>query len=369
MIRCLLLALALAHPLHAAQAATPPTPVVPDAAPVVVRTGPARLLAERMGDRQLLNFEWFLTNQGSRPLRLDAVELSAFDAAGALVARRGLNDNGVRPGIATIPERDIAPGATLTLFNPVSSFPAQPAIARIEAQFRFGDAEDRKAAPRWTRQQARIEHWRSPGRLRFPLRGRVWNYDGHDQFAHHRRFDYSFAPIAAYGFSSNFMRYADDFVPVDAQGRAHPEGRDTNADWVGFGAEVLAVADGVVVTADDAMADDRRFDESQLKARPMVLFGNHAVIDHGHGVHSVYAHLQQGSVGVRAGQRVRAGDVIGRIGASGSAFFPHLHFQLQDGPTLSAEGLPAYFDGLRDQAGARLPDAAVVETGRVVEAR
>jgi murein DD-endopeptidase MepM/ murein hydrolase activator NlpD len=78
-----------------------------------------------------------------------------------------------------------------------------------------------------------------------------------------------------------------------------------------------------------------------------VLFGNYLVIDHGHGEVSVYGHLQQGSVRPKLGERVRAGEVVARVGASGSAMFPHLHYELQDAPNLQAEGLPSYFEGIR----------------------
>ena len=45
-------------------------------------------------------------------------------------------------------------------------------------------------------------------------------------------------------------------------------------------------------------------------------------------------HMQTGSVTVKAGDRVATGQVIGRLGSSGSAAGPHLHYQLQSGPRL-----------------------------------
>jgi len=207
----------------------------------------------------------------------------------------------------------------------------------------------------------------APG-ARLPLRGPVLNYDGHDFYAHHRRFDTSFAPIAALGFRGNFMRYAYDFVPVDAKGESHRgEGKD-NAQWFGFGAEVLASADGVVVATENTRPDDRTFDQAQLGAHPWVLFGNYVLVDYGAGRFGVYAHLQQGSVRPAVGARVHRGDAIARIGASGSAMFPHLHYQVQDGPTLQAEGLPSYFENIR-AAGAGSSGGGVlrsVDTGEIV---
>jgi murein DD-endopeptidase MepM/ murein hydrolase activator NlpD len=51
------------------------------------------------------------------------------------------------------------------------------------------------------------------------------------------------------------------------------------------------------------------------------------VIDHGSGVTSWYAHLSR--LDVAAGQHVAAGSLIGRVGASGRATGPHLHFEVR----------------------------------------
>jgi murein DD-endopeptidase MepM/ murein hydrolase activator NlpD len=77
--------------------------------------------------------------------------------------------------------------------------------------------------------------------------------------------------------------------------------------------------------------------------------GNYVLIAHAGGEHTLYAHLRQGSVRVRPGEPVRAGDRIGSAGSSGNSTEPHLHFQVIDGPDLnSARGLPVMFEGLRD---------------------
>ena len=57
--------------------------------------------------------------------------------------------------------------------------------------------------------------------------------------------------------------------------------------------------------------------------------GNAVVIDHGDGWETQYSHLQRGSVAVRPGQRVAAGERIGLIGLSGNSEFPHLHFAVR----------------------------------------
>ena len=56
-------------------------------------------------------------------------------------------------------------------------------------------------------------------------------------------------------------------------------------------------------------------------------YGLLVVIAHPHGVRTLYAHLSGTSVHVR--ERVRAGARIGRVGATGDATGPHLHFEVR----------------------------------------
>src|SRR5690606_19042874 len=56
---------------------------------------------------------------------------------------------------------------------------------------------------------------------------------------------------------------------------------------------------------------------------------------------ALYAHIKPGTVRVKRGQRVRAGQVIGRVGSSGNSDAPHLHFHLADRPSaIGADGMP-----------------------------
>ena len=62
----------------------------------------------------------------------------------------------------------------------------------------------------------------------------------------------------------------------------------------------------------------------QLTAPDMVLMGNTLMVDHGLGVRSIFIHLNR--IVVKEGQRVSKGDVIARVGKSGRATGPHLHW-------------------------------------------
>ncbi len=63
-----------------------------------------------------------------------------------------------------------------------------------------------------------------------------------------------------------------------------------------------------------------------LAERDLYYTGGTVMLDHGHGLTSVYSHLQ--SVTVRSGQLVRQGDQIGTLGATGRATGPHLDWRL-----------------------------------------
>ncbi|WP_254933591.1 M23 family metallopeptidase [Cyanobium sp. WAJ14-Wanaka] len=64
-------------------------------------------------------------------------------------------------------------------------------------------------------------------------------------------------------------------------------------------------------------------------------YGNTVLLDHGQGVQTLYAHLQQASV--RPGDWLEQGEGLGAVGMTGSASGPHLHFELRHrGPVLRA---------------------------------
>jgi hypothetical protein len=138
-------------------------------------------------------------------------------------------------------------------------------------------------------------------------------------------------------------RYAIDFIRLPAMG-ALPAVAAPDAN--GFGEDVIAVADGSITIAVDGIPD--------ATPPPITLeraSGNHVALDLGGGRFAFYEHLQQGSVSVKPGQRVTRGQVIGRLGSSGSSSIgPHLHFHVSDASaTLAAEGMPFLFRLFTDE--------------------
>ena len=109
-----------------------------------------------------------------------------------------------------------------------------------------------------------------------------------------------FQPIISSGFSTN------RFHPILKEVRAHL-GVDYRAP---IGSPVVAVADGVVVSAGMSGGS-----------------GNMVHLRHSSGFETEYLHLS--SIAVRAGARVRQGELIGRVGMTGLATGPHLDYRLK----------------------------------------
>lgn len=100
------------------------------------------------------------------------------------------------------------------------------------------------------------------------------------------------------------------------------------------GVAVLAAAPGKVLRVRDGVADvSARVVGAEAVTN--IGCGNAVVIDHGNGWTSSYCHMAQGSVQVKPGDEVAAGQPLGRIGLSGLTEYPHLHFSVLRGGVLT----------------------------------
>jgi murein DD-endopeptidase MepM/ murein hydrolase activator NlpD len=94
------------------------------------------------------------------------------------------------------------------------------------------------------------------------------------------------------------------------------------------GAEVRAAAAGVVEALRDGMADVG-VDDAGRAAIAGKECGNGIRLDHGGGWSTWYCHLRRGSLRVRKGDRVEAGQPLALVGLSGDTTFPHLHVDVR----------------------------------------
>jgi hypothetical protein len=162
------------------------------------------------------------------------------------------------------------------------------------------------------------------------------------------------ALLALNGHFTLAQRFAIDWEQADAENRLVKGDTKILSNYVIYGRDVLAVSDGTVVSSRNdlpeqvpgALPQGMTIDQAD---------GNFVVLDIG-GSYVLYAHMQPGSVTVKAGQRVRRGEVLGKVGNTGNTQAPHLHLHVMDGPSpLASNGIPYVFDLFRltavDKAG------------------
>jgi peptidase M23-like protein len=158
--------------------------------------------------------------------------------------------------------------------------------------------------------------------------------------------------------------FAIDFARLrDGKGFAGDGARPE--DWYGFGAEVLAVADGTVVAVADGYPEQAPLQAITHITKPADFGGNSVVLEIAPGVYAYYGHLQPGSITVAVGEQVMTGQVLGLLGNTGNSSGPHLHFGLINDPDpLVGNSLPMAFDhwtlqGTFDLAAYDAPDGDV----------
>jgi hypothetical protein len=188
--------------------------------------------------------------------------------------------------------------------------------------------------------------------------------------------------IPSHGTYALGTSHAIDFVAVDDAGRSAPRTWRTLVApepahiYIGFGKPILAPLPGTVVSVHDG-EEDHEGRRSPLTLVPYMLgqaervragvaavAGNHVVIAVAPGGPFVLlAHLRQGSVRVRPGQQVQAGDILGECGNSGNSTEPHVHVQVSDSTDWErARGVPLAF---RDRHG----KTWVPDEGEIVKIR
>ncbi|HEX4924076.1 MAG TPA: M23 family metallopeptidase [Bdellovibrionales bacterium] len=150
-----------------------------------------------------------------------------------------------------------------------------------------------------------------------------------------------------YHVAAKAQSFALDITKLNAYGtRARGLFPEDVSKYEIYGAEVFAPCSGEVIRVQDGLPDQKPGDGDFEN-----LAGNHIVI-FCHEASITVAHLKPGSVAVKRGDTVEAGQLLGRVGNSGNTSEPHLHIHAiagkhTDNRTIirDGEGVPLVFDG------------------------
>jgi hypothetical protein len=299
---------------------------------------PVAPMTFRQGDQQQLVYELRLTNFQQADLTLRSMRIN--DGATTIAEYRDveLQQRITRPGLARShpTPQVIGPGMTAIVNIWIAMPPGRSAPAAISHSVELTVHRQSGTVNATVEGGAAAVSSTSAFTIDPPLRGGQWVaiYDPLLMGGHRT------AIYTVDGRARIPGRFAIDFIALPPGGALErdPAARLPTAN--GFGADVLAVADGTVVAAVDDTPD-----QLPQPVAPEIASGNHVIIDIGGGRFAVYEHLQRGSVAVTSGERVARGQVIARLGASGSTSIgPHLHFHVADANSvLGAEGVPFVF--------------------------
>ena len=329
----------------------------PTAFPVEISAGkpPQAVMAD---GRSRLLYELRLTNFAPRAMTLH--QLTVSDAQGRMLATydaktleamlQPIGHEPAQPGL-------LDAGRSVVVFVDLALAPGAKVPGALSHQVVFA----------YTRKNGQTERQEVPGPqvsvapglarvVAPPLAGPRWLAANALASPDHRR-----SQMQVDGHTYTAQRFAIDWSQLGPDGMLARNGGKTNADFYAYGAPVMAVADGVVVSVRDGQPEnDGANTDRTVPVTLETIAGDYVVMDLGRGTFALYAHLQPGSLTVKAGDRVKAGQVLGKLGNSGNSDAPHLHFQLMDSPSpLGAEGVPHAITGFVDHGQAT--DPAVLE--------
>jgi hypothetical protein len=292
----------------------------------------------RVDGHDVLCYELYIVNMSATPAELSRVEVldgtqTLLDQSGASLVAALRHTAKTQPAAGT--EGVIAPGEQIVFYAWVVIPHGSKAPTEIHHALTMRQQGGTDALRIVTRVIAV-----KPATLviQSPLRGSNWLAgNGPGNTSGHRR---GIIPID--GAARVPQRFAIDWVQINKDGKTFSGDEKKNESYICYGQKVHAVADGVVTEAKDGIPQNVPGADS--RAVPITLEtvgGNHTILDIGNGVYAFYAHLQPGSLRVKVGDHVKAGQVIALLGNSGNSTEPHLHFHLIDRSSpLGGEGLP-----------------------------
>lgn len=330
-----------------ATAADPPASKTTTAIIVSAINRPLRVLGD--DGKEHLEYDIVITNAFLSPIMLTSIEVTTEKGQELLQLSGDALKAVTQPLLGTTPTNQIpASGAVATLIDLI--VPPGQVPQRVTHQITYDfppDAPD--TALIGSRQINGPELVVSPFQatvIASPLSGNGWlNASGccDNPSSPHR-----FSRLVVDG--SRYVKpeiFAIDWIRL--RGGQDSSGDGTKNDqYFAFGAEIRSVADGTVVSTRNDMPEETPNQPVKHVKQPLDFIGNHVVVQIRPGIWATYAHMQTGSIRVKVGDRVKTGQLLGKLGNSGKTTAPHLHFQLADGPdNTTANSLPFVIDRYR----------------------
>jgi hypothetical protein len=307
-----------------------------------------------------LEYDLVLTNVFTTPVTLTAIDVLTPDGQSLLRLEGDALEAMTRPLVGSTPTDLVSQsGAVATMLDVV--VPPSQVPERLTHRITYALAPDAPLATiigshEISGPELVVDPF-APVVIAPPLRGSGWiNANGCCDASAHRS-----ARLAVDG--ARLVKpetFAIDWVRLEGTRYFAGDG-SRNEDHFAFGAEVLAVADGTVVFLRDGIPEETPNEPPTTLHQPLDYGGNEVVLELAPGVFAFYAHLQPGSIRVKIGEAVQAGQVLGLLGNTGNSSAPHLHFQLADGPdVLTATSLPFVIDDWT-LAGAVAPNSTATD--------
>lgn len=345
--------MACSGPGSTPQASPPESPAATTVIPVpstevftpIVGSALTEPIATPMTDGKIhLAYELMLTNVLSMPVTIDDVTVRG-DTDTTLLALRG--DELIpwmRISGSATPGRILGPGQQASVMLDVS-VPTQGEVPKI-LNHRLTITPESAMPPMFASPMTQpvastLVSTDTPIVISPPLRGPGW-FDANSccQATPHRK---AINPINGSQFAPE--RFAIDFVRLSEQGTVFDGPMDQLSSYPFYGADILAVADGPVVSMGWDLPDVTA-GTNPTGLELSQYGGNFVVQDIGNGHYAFYAHLQgDNPKHVRVGQVLSRGETLGFLGNSGNSSMPHLHFHIMDSPLpLGSNGLPFLID-------------------------
>jgi murein DD-endopeptidase len=296
---------------------------------------------EIIGGKPILYYELHLVNYSTDSLALEQLDVFDLSDSSLLVSigKSALETRYVRIGTAGTSKDDVlTPGGAGIIYIEVA-LPQNHASTRLGHCLRVTRVKKGggELIPVWGAVTSLSAQ--PPVILGPPLEGAPWAAIYDPSWEHgHRRVIYTVDGRARIP-----GRFAIDFIRLDERGRYAAGNGDSIRNWLGYGAAVLAVADGMIAAVRDGFPESPTL-SGHTEAPAGEAAGNFIALQIGDSRFVFYEHLRPGSLRVKPGQRVKKGEVIAALGYTGQTTGPHLHLHVADRSVpLGGEGIPYSF--------------------------